>query len=257
MQTVQRIINEVINLNLARQKHIGDNTVNPLVSVRIPTLNRSSILLERAIPSALGQTYKEIEVIVVGDNCTDNTEEVLSKVKTHKPLIWHNLPERNKHDKELLKDPETRWFMGPVRATNRATELCSGEWVAQLDDDDFWTPTHISDLLEFAQKGNYEMVYGNYVEARYGVQKEVENGASTWLMKKYIADIFKLDPECYKKEVDRVSDIDVFMRMKTAQVKMGHLKKVVAYVLPRPGEETIGHDQYMLYKKNKDATKAI
>jgi hypothetical protein len=108
----------------------------------------------------------------------------------------------------------------------------------------------VQDLLEFAQKGNYEMVYGNYIEVRNGKQKIVENGTSTWFMKKYIADIFKLDPNCWKKKWDKVSDIDVFMRMKSAQVRMGHLKKVVAYVLPRPGEETVGHDAYIKYNVN-------
>ena len=247
MQTVQMAMQDIIKLDLARRKHIGDSTENPLVSIRIPTLNRSGLLIERAIPSALGQTYKNVQVVVVGDHCTDNTEEELNKVKSNRTILWHNLPERNSYEKELLKDPEKRWFMGPVRATNKATELCSSDWVAHLDDDDFWTPTHISDLLEFAQKGNYELVYGDYIERRYGVEKIMENGASTWLMKKYIADIFKLDSNCWKKKWDKVSDIDVFMRMKTAQVKIGHLKKVVAYVLPRPGEETIGYDAYIKY----------
>ena len=238
-------MSDIINLNLARQKHVGDIFSNPLVSVRIPTLNRSDLLLERAVPSALGQTYRNIEVIIVGDHCTDNTEEELCKVKSNRNILWHNLPERNKYETELLKDPEIRWFMGPVRATNKATELCSGEWVAHIDDDDFWTPNHVMELLELAQKGDYEMVYGNYIEVRYGKEKIVENGTSTWLIKKYIADIFKLDPNCWKKKWDKVSDIDVFKRMESAKVRMGHLKKVVAYVLPRPGEETVGYDAYV------------
>ena len=247
---VPQIMKEVISLNLARQKYVGNNSYNPLVSIRIPTLNRSDLLIERAIPSALGQTYRNIEVVIVGDHCTDDTEDKLEKVKSKRTVIFYNLEERNKYEKELLKDPEIRWFMGPVRATNKATELCSGEWVAHLDDDDFWIPSHIQDLLELTQKGNYEMVYGNYIEVRNGKQKIVENGTSTWFMKKYIADIFKLDPNCWKKKWDKVSDIDVFMRMKSAQVRMGHLKKVVAYVLPRPGEETVGHDAYIKYNVN-------
>lgn len=238
---------EVTRLNLARQKYVGNITTNPLVSVRIPTLNRSALLLERAIPSALGQTYREVEVVVVGDHCTDDTEEKLKGVKSNRTVYWHNLPERSQYEKELLTDPEIRWFIGPVRATNKATELCSGDWVAHLDDDDFWTPTHIQDLLEFAQKGQYEMVYGDYVEVRYGKEKTVKNGPSTWLMKKYVADTFKLDPECWKKKWDKVSDIDVFMRMTSAKVKIGYLEKVVAYVLPRPGEETVGLDAYKRY----------
>jgi len=240
-------MNEVIRLNFARQKYVGNITSNPFISIRIPTLNRSGLLLERAVPSALGQTYKNIEVVIVGDHCTDDTEEKLKKIETNRTIIWHNLPERNKYEKELLKDFKVRWFMGPVRATNKATELCTGDWVAHLDDDDFWTGDHLEKLLKFAQKGNYEMVYGDYIEKRYGEEKRVENCPSAWLMKKYIADIFKLNPDCWKKEWNRVSDIDVFERMKSAQVRIGHLNEVVAYVLPRPGEETVGLDAYQKY----------
>jgi len=238
---------EVIRLNYARQKHRGEMAENPLISIRIPTLNRADLLIERAIPSALGQTYENVEVIVVGDHCTDNTEDVLDKVESERRIYWHNLPERNKYEKELLKDPKKRWLMGPVRATNKATELCHGEWIAHIDDDDFWTPDHLEKLLRFAQKGRYEMVYGDYVEVRHGTEKRVKNCPSTWLIKKYVADIFKLDPNCWKKEWDSVSDIDVFQRMKTAKVKIGYLKEVLAYVLPRPGEETVGLDAYLKY----------
>ncbi len=240
-------MSDIIKLNLARQKNVGNFIINPLISVRIPSHNRSNLIIERAIPSVLGQTYKNIEVIIVGDYCTDNTEEELKKLKTNTKIIWHNMRERNSYEKGLLEDPKIRWFMGPVRATNKATELCSGEWIAHIDDDDFWTPNHLEDLLRFAQKGKYEMVYGDYVEVRYGEKKVVENGTSTWLIKKYVADIFKLDPNCWKKEWDKVSDIDVFKRMEAAEIRIGHLKEILAYVLPRPGEETIGYDAYIKY----------
>jgi len=244
---VPQIMKEVISLNLARQKYVGNNSYNPLVSIRIPTLNRSDLLIERAIPSALGQTYRNIEVVIVGDHCTDDTEDKLEKVKSKRTVIFYNLEERNKYEKELLKDPEIRWFMGPVRATNKATELCHGEWIAHLDDDDFWTSDHIEVLLEFALRGNYEFVSGDYIAVKRGAQEVRSDGCQTWLYKKYVADIFKYDPNCWKKDWNRVSDIDVFERMKSAEVKMGHLNRVVAYVIPRPGEDTIGLDAYKKY----------
>ena len=50
-------------------------TSNPLVSIIIPVYNGSNYMRE-AIDSALAQTYKNIEVIVVNDGSTDNTEEI-------------------------------------------------------------------------------------------------------------------------------------------------------------------------------------
>src|SRR5690242_4802472 len=48
---------------------------DPLVSVTIPTYNLGQILVERTIPSVLAQTYKNWELIVYGDVCTDDTVE--------------------------------------------------------------------------------------------------------------------------------------------------------------------------------------
>ena len=57
------------------------------VSVIIPTYNRAYILSE-AIKSALGQTYKDIEVIVCDDCSTDNTEQVVRQFNDN-TIIYH------------------------------------------------------------------------------------------------------------------------------------------------------------------------
>ena len=49
----------------------------PLVSICIPTYNRANII-KKAIDSALSQTYKNIEVIVVDNASTDNTDEIVA-----------------------------------------------------------------------------------------------------------------------------------------------------------------------------------
>jgi len=56
----------------------NNNIFNPLVSIVIPVYNGANYVAE-AIESALKQTYKNIEVIVVNDGSTDNTEKIVKK----------------------------------------------------------------------------------------------------------------------------------------------------------------------------------
>lgn len=55
---------------------MSNSTFNPLVSIVIPVYNGENYLAE-AIDSALAQTYKNIEIIVVNDGSTDGTEKII------------------------------------------------------------------------------------------------------------------------------------------------------------------------------------
>ena len=61
-----------------KQTKIKSSNWNPLVSIVVPVYNGSNFLRE-AIDSALAQTYKNIEIIVVNNGSTDNTSNLLIK----------------------------------------------------------------------------------------------------------------------------------------------------------------------------------
>jgi len=141
----------------------------PLVSVLIATYNRSKILTERSIPSVLNQTYKNFELIIVGDNCTDDTESRVEHLHD-KRIKFYNL---SKHDK-YPSNPNDRWFVAGVVPFNKAIELSSGDWIAPLDDDDEFSEDHIEVLLNYAIKYDYEMVYGKVkVKTKNRDQEEI------------------------------------------------------------------------------------
>jgi len=98
--------------------------VNAKVSVIIPTYNRAKTL-ERALKSVLAQTYRPIEIIVVNDGSTDDTDEVVEKFKGRKGVELKYIKQRQ---------------LERVVARNRGIEASTGEYICFLDDDDEFCP---------------------------------------------------------------------------------------------------------------------
>lgn len=95
----------------------------PLVSVVIPNYNYSHYLCE-AVDSALAQTYRNFEIIVVDDGSKDDSREVLQRYGDKITVIFqHN--------------------QGVAAARNRGVAEAAGEYVAFLDADDAWLPAKI------------------------------------------------------------------------------------------------------------------
>ncbi len=250
-------LTEPAKLRILRLMHGADygqsrREKKPLVSVYVPTYNRAELLMERAVSSVLNQSYRNIELVIVGDCCTDNTEELVSRIKD-KRVRFFNLPKKGAG---YPLDAEGRWFAGPVAAANKALRLVKGKWIARIDDDDTWTADHVEVLLRFAQKENYEFVSATHIEKRFGKRQKVKpydlgqkvGGTQTWLYRAYLKQ-FKYNPNCWRKGWNRVNDADFQDRLNKAGVRMGYLDRVVAYVLPRHGEKTVGFDAYKIAEK--------
>ncbi len=127
----------------------------PLVTVRIATYNRGTMVRDRAIASALSQTYPNIEVVVVGDRCDAATEAAVRSVRDSR-VRFENLAERGAYP----SDPDFRWMVAGTVPMNRALELAKGEWIAPLDDDDEFTPDHVEVLIEACRERNLDFAYG-------------------------------------------------------------------------------------------------
>jgi len=128
----------------------------PLVTVRIATYNRVELLLERALPTVLRQTYPRWEAVVVGDGCTDDTGERLAALGDPR-IRFRNLPVNGPYPEGLMH----RWYVAGVNAMNAGLQMARGLWIAPLDDDDEWDDDHLELLLRVARRERSEFVYGS------------------------------------------------------------------------------------------------
>jgi hypothetical protein len=139
---------------------------DPLVSVRIATYNRAELLTERAIPSIINQTYQNFEIVIVGDHCTDDTEERIKKIKD-KRIRFYNLPQRSYYPEDPLK----KWLVVGAKPANTAVNMAKGDWIATLDDDDVYRPNHLQTLVNLALENKSEMAYSaliwNYKDGKH------------------------------------------------------------------------------------------
>jgi glycosyltransferase involved in cell wall biosynthesis len=114
-----------------------DNFDPTLISVVMPCYNAAPYV-EEAIASVLGQTYPQVELIVVDDGSTDGSTEILQRLATENPeritLAYQNRA-------------------GPFVARNQALVRANGNYIAFLDADDSWHPDALRlmhDALETA-----------------------------------------------------------------------------------------------------------
>lgn len=236
----------------------------PLISVYIPTHNRSDLLIGRALYSVSRQSYPRLDVVVAAHGCTDDTVELVTKLATGGgiPLGRNGKGDvisacfTGQHRIRVIEvprtqtyppTPENHWFCGPVVPANAALSECRGEWIARIDDDDEWTRDHLESLLRFAQEGNYEFVSSAYETHEKTVAHDGHRipigGTQTWLYRSYLA-AFRYNPECWRKRYDRVNDTDLAQRFRNMGVRIGHLNQVTAKVLPRPGTNAVGLKAY-------------
>lgn len=103
--------------------------MTPRVSILIPCYNASATV-ERAVDSALAQTFRDIEVIVADDGSTDSSLAVLDRYRGDARVSIHAEPHR-----------------GGNGTRNRLLELARGEFVQFLDADDELAPMKLQACL--------------------------------------------------------------------------------------------------------------
>ena len=125
-----------------------DTNIEGLISVIIPTYNAAKYI-EETLQSVINQTYNNIEIIVVDDGSTDQTEAILQSYKDPR-LVY-------------IKQANSG---GPAKPRNTGIAASKGEYIAIFDSDDLMTPNKLSIELEALKRtpnsafccSNYSMI---------------------------------------------------------------------------------------------------
>lgn len=114
-----------------------------LVSIVIPFYNEERYL-ERAVQSALAQSYPAVEIILVNDGATDNSPAIAQALsKEHDNVILVNIPNG-----------------GPGGARNAGIAVAGGSYLTFLDSDDILAPDAIRSWM--VQIGDADIVIGKF-----------------------------------------------------------------------------------------------
>jgi Glycosyltransferases involved in cell wall biogenesis len=136
-----------------------------LVSVIIPVYNRQKTI-SRAIDSVLGQTYTNIEVIVVDDGSCDDTMKILKGYSDSRIRIF------------------SQEHKGACAARNQGIDEAKGMYIAFQDSDDEWMPEKLCKQLSYMKKNHLKVCYCPYL--LYG--SEIKTIPEDYLLKEKYQD---------------------------------------------------------------------
>jgi teichuronic acid biosynthesis glycosyltransferase TuaG len=118
----------------------------PLISIITPCYN-SQRYIEETIASVLDQTYKNWEMIIVDDQSSDNTIEIIKLFAARDKRIRAVMLDQNK---------------GPALARNEALRIAKGRYITFLDSDDIWLPDRLAVQLEYMMSSDIAFSFAEY-----------------------------------------------------------------------------------------------
>ncbi|MFV8808137.1 glycosyltransferase family 2 protein [Aerococcus urinaeequi] len=117
----------------------------PLVSIVVPAYN-SSKFIDRCLVSICNQTYQELEIIVINDGSTDDTEKKIINYVNKDPRIKYIRTENS----------------GVSNARNLGINISTGEYIGFVDSDDYIDINMISHMVNIAEKYNLDLISCTY-----------------------------------------------------------------------------------------------
>lgn len=216
-------------LRESEEYELAFSEAEPLVSFIVPTYQRFESLRDVSLPSILGQSYTNIEVIVAGDCAPAETERVIAELDDPR-VRFHNRSVRGPYP----DDKTVRWYMVGTPPFNDGLALARGRWIAALGDDDAVRSDHTEALLRAAQEHRYEHCYGRH-QVRYPSGEVLDVGVFPPQKGEYVLQtalyhsglrFFQMEPADYLYE--EPNDWSLCRRMLAAGVRFGMVTDFLA-----------------------------
>lgn len=207
---------------MRQRLYINDMTKKPKVSIITVCLN-SAGTIEQTIRSVLGQTYPNIEYIIIDGGSTDGTKEMLQKYKSG---ISCCLSEKDG---------------GIYNAMNKGIENATGEVVGIINSDDWYAPGAVELAVSHLQTKGSQAVHGGLVfvypdgrtREEKGTGKEVTQELHTAMQichptvfaRKALYEKYGGFDESYRS----AADYELMLRWYVNQVTIRYIPEVMAY----------------------------
>ena len=118
-------------INLPETDKYMNSSLRPRLTIIITTCNQADAL-RYAIESVICQTFENFELWVIGDECSDHSEDIVNSFCDAR-IFWLNTPHKVGDKSRLIYE---------------ATRRARGEYIAYLDDTDLWLPNHLEVLID-------------------------------------------------------------------------------------------------------------
>lgn len=116
------------------------NKSNPLISIIVGVYNGEKYLRE-CLDTIINQSYKNIEIILVNDGSPDNSLKILREYESH-------------DDRIIIIDQKN---MGVSISRNNALDICKGEYICIIDQDDCISKDYIEYLYNLINENGAEI----------------------------------------------------------------------------------------------------
>jgi len=184
----------------------------PLVSVVISTYNRGKDIL-KAVGSAMDQTFRDLEIVIIDDCSADGTAGILKKMA---------------QENSRIRVISNKVNLGNAESLNRGIREAKGKYIARLDDDDRWADFQkiekqvrfLENNPEYVLTGGGMIIIGRDKEEKLLLPEKDEEIRNLMLVKNlfvHSAVMFRKSAfekaGGYDKEFDGMEDKELWLRM--------------------------------------------